>query len=160
MQKTLTLADASETAKLARAIAPHLAPGDFIGLHGDLGSGKSLFARALIEFRLGMLGRSEDIPSPSFTLVQSYDLDDLELVHADLYRLRGEEDLIELGLDHAFARGICVVEWADRLGDATPLRSMEITLRFLEHDEDGRIAEIRTTGPSWDWLESAIEKLN
>ena len=70
----MTLADAAATERLARAIAPHLAAGDLVGLSGGLGAGKSTFARALIAARLAALGRAEDIPSPSYTLVQTYDL--------------------------------------------------------------------------------------
>ena len=120
MHSTLTLADPAATDRLARAIAPHLGAGDFVGLTGGLGAGKSLFARALIGARLAALGRAEDVPSPSYTLVQTYDLGAVELWHADLYRLGGAGEIAELGLEEAFATAICLVEWADRLGPALP----------------------------------------
>ena len=105
LDSTLTLPDTAATERLARAIAPHLGPGDFLGLTGGLGAGKSTFARALIAARLAALGRAEDIPSPSYTLVQTYDLDGVELWHADLYRLASAGEIAELGLEDAFAIG-------------------------------------------------------
>ncbi len=156
MQKTLTLADPGATAALARALAPGLAPGDFVGLHGDLGAGKSAFARAVIATRLAALGRAEDIPSPSFTLVQVYDLGDVELWHVDLYRLGGSGEIGELGLDEAFERAICLVEWAGRLGDAAPARRLDLALGFVDGDDDARTATLSARGPGWDWLAPAL----
>ena len=100
----MTLAGPAGTERLAASMAPHLAPGDFVGLSGGLGTGKSVFARALIGTRLAALGRAEEIPSPSYTLVQTYDLGACELWHADLYRLGTPGEVIELGLDEAFER--------------------------------------------------------
>ena len=90
-----------------------------------------MFARALIGARLAAIGRAEEIPSPSYTLVQTYDLGDVELWHADLYRLGAVEEIAELGLEDAFATAICVVEWADRLGAAEPARSLRLALDFV-----------------------------
>lgn len=161
MQTTLTLADPGATAALARAIAPRLAPGDFLGLHGGLGAGKSAFARAVIAARLAAVGRAEDIPSPSFTLVQVYDVGDggdpVELWHVDLYRLGSADEIAELGLDEAFAGAICLVEWAERLGDAAPARRLDLTLGFVEGGaEDARIATLAARGPGWDWLDGVL----
>ncbi len=159
MDSTLTLADPAATERLAGALAPHLRPGDLLGLTGGLGAGKSLFARALIGARLAALGRSEDIPSPSYTLVQTYELGSpgqpLELWHADLYRLSGAGELAELGLEDAFATAICVVEWADRLGPALPARRLMLNLDFLPA-EDARLARLTCHGPGWDWLPAGL----
>ena len=161
MDFTLTLADPAATERLARAIAPHLAAGDLVGLSGGLGAGKSTFARALIAARLAALGRAEDIPSPSYTLVQTYDLGPedhpLELWHADLYRLAAPAEIAELGLEDAFATAITVVEWAERLGAALPARRLTLTLDLLPAAEDARRARLSATGPGWDWLAAAIE---
>jgi tRNA threonylcarbamoyladenosine biosynthesis protein TsaE len=153
---TLTLRGPRDTERLARAIAPHLAAGDLVGLVGDLGAGKSVFARALIGARLAALGRDEPIPSPTYTLVQVYDLGAVELWHADLYRLAAASDLIELGLADALDRAICVVEWADRLGPATPARRLFVTLGFVPADEDLRTAAIDARGGGWAWLSAAL----
>ena len=156
MQTTFTLADAGATAALAAAIAPRLGAGDFLGLSGGLGAGKSLFARALIATRLAALGRSEDIPSPSFTLVQVYDLDTVELWHADLYRLGGTDEITELGLDDAFRDAISVVEWAERLGAAAPRRGQWLALDFVPGDDDARHASLAARGDGWSWLDAAL----
>lgn len=160
MQTTLTLADPGATAALAEAMAPHLAAGDFLGLHGALGAGKSAFARAVIAGRLAALGRSEDIPSPSFTLVQVYDLGTVELWHVDLYRLGSADETIELGLDEAFDRAICLVEWAERLGPAAPARRLDLTLAFVPGgDEEARTATLAARGPGWDWLGAVLAEV-
>lgn len=156
MTLTLLLPDPDATARLGRALAPHLRPGDTVALSGGLGAGKSHLARALIAERLAALGRTEPIPSPSYTLVQSYELGDAELWHADLYRLGGPDELAELGLDEAFATAICVVEWADRLGEARPQRLLSIHLDFAVEAGDARRATLTATGPGWDWLAGAL----
>jgi tRNA threonylcarbamoyladenosine biosynthesis protein TsaE len=152
---TLTLSGTRDTEALARAIAPHLGAGDLVGLVGDLGAGKSVFARALIAARLAALGRDEPIPSPSYTLVQVYDLGEVELWHADLYRLGGPGELVELGLGEALDRAICVVEWADRLSPA-PGRGLFVTLGLDAADEEVRAVGIETRGGGWDWLAEAV----
>lgn len=150
--------DAAATERLARAIAPHLRPGDFLGLSGDLGAGKSLLARALIGARLAALGRAEEVPSPSYTLVQTYDLGPVELWHADLYRLRSAGEIVELGLEEAFERSITVVEWAERLGPLLPDRRLTIGLGFVLGAPDARRAAVSATGPGWDWLPAVVSE--
>lgn len=112
---TLPLASPEATTRLAEAIAPRLAPGDVLLLSGPIGAGKSHFARALIRWRMARAGALEDVPSPTFTLVQSYLLPDGEIWHADLYRLTDGTEVEELGLSAAFDDAICLVEWSDRL---------------------------------------------
>jgi tRNA threonylcarbamoyladenosine biosynthesis protein TsaE len=160
LDSTLTLAGPEATDRLARAIAPHLVPGDLVGLTGGLGAGKSSFARALITARLAALGRAEEIPSPSYTLVQTYEIGSadapVELWHADLYRLGALAEIAELGLEEAFATAITLVEWADRLGPALPPRRLMLALDLLPGDEDARSARIEAHGPGWDWLPTAV----
>ena len=114
----LTLADPDTTAALARDIAPRLAAGDTLLLEGDIGAGKTTFARALIRARTG--DPRLDVPSPTFTLVQTYDADGVEVWHCDLYRLTDPQEVLELGLDDAFADAISLIEWPDRLGADRP----------------------------------------
>lgn len=159
MQSLLTLATPAATDALGRAIAPHLAAGDTVALTGDLGAGKSHLARAMIGARLAAIGRAEEIPSPSYTLVQTYDLGDTELWHADLYRLGDAGEIAELGLDEAFARAIAVVEWADRLGPALPARHLAIALDFVADAEEARRARIVAAGRGWDWLADALAEV-
>lgn len=159
---TLTLEDEAATAQLARSFAPHLRAGDVIGLNGGLGVGKTSFARALIGERLAQRGSADTIPSPSFTLVQTYDLGSCELWHADLYRLGTMDEIVELGLEEAFSSAICVVEWADRLirhpSRLWPARSLTIALSFVPGIETARRAHVEATGSGWDWLVRAIAR--
>lgn len=110
------LPDPAATERLGAWFAPRLRAGDCLLLEGPIGAGKSLFARSLIQSRLG---RAEDVPSPTFTLVQTYEAD-LEIWHADLYRLSNPDEVFELGLEAAFDTGICLIEWPDRLGRFAP----------------------------------------
>ena len=119
----LTLADERATARLAERLAPMLVAGDTVLLHGPIGAGKTHFCRALIQTRLG---RAEDVPSPTFTLVQTYEAD-VDIWHADLYRLSHPDEAQELGLDDAFCTAICLVEWPDRLGQHTPSNAIHLT---------------------------------
>ncbi|WP_392336593.1 tRNA (adenosine(37)-N6)-threonylcarbamoyltransferase complex ATPase subunit type 1 TsaE [Loktanella salsilacus] len=116
--KRILLADADATAAMAGHIAMALGPGDTLLLQGDIGAGKTTFARALIRARLK--SPKEDVPSPTFTLVQTYDAGDLEIWHCDLYRLTDPQEVLELGLDDAFIGAICLIEWPDRLGPDLP----------------------------------------
>jgi tRNA threonylcarbamoyladenosine biosynthesis protein TsaE len=112
-----------DTANWAAKIAPLLRAGDTILLSGEIGAGKSAFARALIRARLA---RMEDVPSPTFTIVQTYQADDVEIWHCDLYRLTHPDEAYELGLEDAFKSAICLVEWPDRLGDEPPEDALSI----------------------------------
>ena len=131
---TLSLPKAEATARLGRALAQLLRPGDCVLLHGAIGAGKSHLARALIRERLG---RNEDVPSPTFTLVQTYPDPAGDLWHADLYRLTHADEVAELGLEAAFDTAICLVEWPDRLGTLTPRNALNLQ---LSDDGEGRRA--------------------
>lgn len=124
---TETLAP-EQTADLAMRLGVLLGPGDTVLLEGPVGAGKSHFCRALIQSRLAAQGRMEDVPSPSFTLVQTYDAGDVEIWHADLYRLSDPQEIVELGLEDAFSTAICLVEWAGRLGDMAPAEALQVTI--------------------------------
>jgi tRNA threonylcarbamoyladenosine biosynthesis protein TsaE len=130
----LHLVDADATARLGQWFAAHLRAGDCLLLEGQIGAGKSHFARAFIQARLG---RAEDVPSPTFTLVQSYQAD-VEIWHADLYRLSHPDEVLELGLDEAFDSAICLIEWPNRLGSLLPKGAMR--LRFTLEGEGRQVA--------------------
>jgi tRNA threonylcarbamoyl adenosine modification protein YjeE len=109
------------TDRLAEKLASRLSAGDVLLLEGDIGAGKTRFARALISARLSAEGApQEEIPSPTFTLVQAYEAGQLAIWHADLYRLTSGSEVVELGLDQAFESALCLVEWPDRLGPLRP----------------------------------------
>lgn len=122
---TCTFHSAEDTAKSAARLGAVLMPGDVILLTGDVGAGKTHFARALIQ---SLLFEPEDVPSPTFTLVQTYDTPKGEIWHADLYRLTSTAEIEELGLSDAFDNAICLIEWPDRLGDLRPDGALELTL--------------------------------
>ena len=121
----LTLHDADQTARLAVTLGRALAAGDVVLLTGDVGAGKTHFARALIQ---SLLTVPEDVPSPTFTLVQTYDALAAAIWHADLYRLTSVYEIEELGLTDAFSDAICLVEWPDRLGDLRPEDALDLTM--------------------------------
>lgn len=153
---TLDLPDPDATNALARRIAPHLRAGHVLLLSGEIGAGKTHFARALIQARLAALGRHEDVPSPTFTLVQVYDLGDVDLWHSDLYRLTDPDDAIELGLDEAFETAICLIEWPDRLGRYRPKAALSLQFSQIP-GADGRRVVLEGDAPTWDWLPKALE---
>lgn len=152
----LSLPDAEATTALGHRIAPLLAPAHTILLEGPIGAGKTHLARALIQKRLQDDGRTEDVPSPTFTLVQVYQTTDCDIWHADLYRLADPCETIELGLDDAFARAICLVEWPDRLGTATPRHAARLRLT-PSADGDARLAEITADDERWASVFSTFE---
>lgn len=124
---SFTLPDADSTDQFGEAVAELCDKGDVFLLNGPIGSGKTHFARAMIRSLLAREGRAEDIPSPTFTLVQVYDTVDFEIWHADLYRLGHPQEVIELGLDAAFTEALCLIEWPDRLGDLTPPTAIHLS---------------------------------
>ena len=127
---SLFLPDDAATARLGKVLAGLVGPGDTLLLQGPIGAGKTHLARALIHARLG---HAEDVPSPSFTLVQTYTAGGTDIWHADLYRLSHPDDVFELGLDDAFASAICLIEWPDRLGRSTPEGALQIALSAEGH---------------------------
>ncbi|NNE86283.1 MAG: tRNA (adenosine(37)-N6)-threonylcarbamoyltransferase complex ATPase subunit type 1 TsaE [Alphaproteobacteria bacterium] len=138
------LPDIAATEKLGAAIADMLRTGDVVALYGELGAGKTTLARALIS----KLGHRGEVPSPTFTLVQSYDLSTVPVWHFDLYRIDDPDEIIELGLDEALAEGISLIEWPERMGAQLPANRLEIHLSYADNDDDGRRAELLAYG---DW---------
>ena len=131
-----TLASPAAMADLAANLAPLLRAGDVIGLEGELGTGKTTFARALIR-TLG-LGQ-EEVPSPTFTLVQTYETDGLTVWHCDLYRIERPEDAVELGLDEAFGSALTLIEWPERLGRDLPPRRLRLGFAYGDDETARRV---------------------
>jgi tRNA threonylcarbamoyladenosine biosynthesis protein TsaE len=146
------LPDEAATAALACRVAEAAREGDVIALAGDLGAGKTTLARAFVAAR----GGGEDVPSPTFTLAQSYDTPDgPTLWHFDLYRLKSPGEVLELGWEDATLFGIVLVEWPDRLGPLLPPERLDVTLEFDPAAPEARIARL-TGSASW---QTRMEKL-
>src|ERR1700724_1187769 len=122
---TVTIPNEAALAAFMTDIAGALEPGDLVTLSGDLGAGKTTFARALIRHLAG--DDTIEVPSPSFTLLQSYELPRLTLVHADLYRLTGAAELAELGFDDLPEGAVMLLEWPDRAAGFLPPDRLDIT---------------------------------
>ena len=129
----MILANEAATARLGAAIAAQLRAGEAVCLSGPLGAGKSTLARALVRT---LTTPDEEVPSPTFTLVQFYEGPRLQVAHFDLYRLSNPGEAYEIGLTEALDDGAAVIEWPERLGDLLP-EHLDVT---LEVDGDGRRA--------------------
>ncbi|MEM7319964.1 MAG: tRNA (adenosine(37)-N6)-threonylcarbamoyltransferase complex ATPase subunit type 1 TsaE [Pseudomonadota bacterium] len=145
----IALNSPAETAALAARIAPQLRPGDSVLLNGPVGAGKTHFARHLIQ---SVLQIPEDVPSPTYTLVQTYDTRLGEIWHADLYRLTAIEEVEELGLSEALEDAICLIEWPDRLGELSPDNATSLLLEPDSGDFDKRTASFSWSDPKWSFL--------
>lgn len=144
----IALPSADATARLAEWLAPQLIAGDTILIEGSIGAGKTHFCRNVIHARLRAEDRIEDVPSPTYTLIQTYELEDVDIWHADLYRLTSIDDLTELGMEDALATAICLVEWPDRLGRDRPANALSLKLATGPTD-DGREAQFTATDGRW-----------
>lgn len=132
---TISLPTEEDTVELARRVSNLCRAGDTLLLEGPIGAGKTAFCRAFIRARLG---EAEDVPSPTFTLIQSYLHSDVDIWHCDLYRLSSPDEAIELGLLEAFESAICLIEWPDRLGDDVP--DDALTLAFKVNVDGHQVA--------------------
>jgi len=128
----IDLADEAETAALARKLAAAARPSDVLALSGDLGTGKTVFARAFINARAAS---PEEVPSPTFTLVQTYAFPDpgdpgggIPVYHFDLFRIEDAGEIEELGMEEAFAGGISLIEWPERLNGLLPADRLDVSL--------------------------------
>lgn len=146
----LELPDEAATLRLAEDVAAKLAIGDVIALRGDLGAGKTSFARALIR---AVAGNSElEVPSPTFTIVQTYDTR-LPIAHFDLYRLGSSDEMDEIGFDEAVSDGVVLVEWPERAEEYLPANRLEIA---LDMHGAGRMATLTGGG---DWPKRLVRTL-
>jgi tRNA threonylcarbamoyladenosine biosynthesis protein TsaE len=146
------LDDEAATARLGAAIAGVLRPGDAVCLYGPLGAGKSTLARALVR---ALTTPDEEVPSPTFTLVQFYEGARLNLAHFDLYRLTSPDEAYEIGLDEALDEGAAVIEWPERLEGQLPPNRLDVTITS-EEALDGEARRVRLT-PHGDWQERGFE---
>lgn len=136
------LDDPAATERFARDLAALAKPGDVIGLKGALGAGKTTLARGFINALFG----PTEVPSPTFTLVQTYESDEAAVWHFDLYRLKAPEEALELGLDEAQSQAVLLIEWPERLGALMPPDWLELELVAGPH-ELSRHVRLTAHGP-------------
>ncbi len=141
---TLQLTKPEQTDALGASLAEISRAGDCILLQGQIGAGKSALARAFIRHRFG---QDTDVPSPTFTLVQTYEDKDVDIWHADLYRLSDPQEAVELGLIDAFELSICLIEWPEILGDLAPSNSLDIQLTVTPNAHVAQLSFDDTWGP-------------
>jgi len=141
---TLALPDLAATARLGAALSRRLTVGDVVALHGDLGAGKTELARAIIRAATG--DGALIVPSPTFTLAETYDTSLGPVWHFDLYRLDSPEQVWELGFEEALTSGISLIEWPERIGALLPVERLDATLTIV--GEEARAATL-AAGESW-----------
>ena len=150
MQKSFLSKSEQQTSDLAKKVASIAKKGDVFALYGTLGMGKSVFARSFIQYLTGV----DDVPSPTFTLVQDYQSDDFEIFHFDLYRLEHPDEVFELGFEDAIFNGVCLIEWPEKAGnwlpkdvfklDITPLDDgRKITISVNSDDKKNRLETVK-----------------
>ncbi len=137
-QNELNLPDLAALGAWARRLGPLLKAGDVVGLHGSLGAGKTSLVRALLQG----LGVREEVPSPTFSLVQQYEIGGLMFWHFDLYRLSSPDEAYELGIEEAFGEGVSLIEWPENLGRLMPEERLDI---FLGLPPDAGYEDTRRT---------------
>jgi len=140
----MNLPDEAATGRLGAAVAARLLTGEAVCLSGPLGAGKSTLARALVR---ALTTPREEVPSPTFTLVQFYDGPRLAIAHFDLYRLSDPDEAYEIGLDEALDAGAAVIEWPERLEGRLPPDRLDIEIALA--DDGGRTARLTPHG-AWE----------
>jgi tRNA threonylcarbamoyladenosine biosynthesis protein TsaE len=139
----ITLPDEAATKALGEKLAFVLRPGDTLCFTGPLGAGKSTLARALIR---ALTSPDEEVPSPTFTLVQFYDGPDFPVAHFDLYRLTDPDEAYEIGLEEALEDGAVLIEWPQRLQGRLPADRLAIDITPVGEDGSARRAVLTPHG--------------
>ena len=125
-----------DTIAFAKKFAQTLKGNEIIALWGTLGMGKTVFAKAVIQ---ELTGRKEEVPSPTFTLLQTYDTPLAEVFHFDFYRLKNPEEAYEIGIEDAFKDGISLIEWPEKIGALLPRQAINI---YFERTPEGRLISV------------------
>lgn len=156
MRTKVKLSSMNQTMALADALSKRLGAGDTLLLKGPVGAGKTALARSLIQAIQSRAGPVEEVPSPTFTLVQTYEAGALEIWHADLYRLSTVDELYELGLLDAIDDALVLVEWPERMGDLLP--SGGLTVHLSADTDDTRELVFEWSDKKWDGMIAATTK--
>lgn len=128
----------TDTKNFAKSLAKILKPKDIVVLTGELGSGKTKFVEGFLSY----FGLENEISSPTFTIVNEYKNNDINIYHFDVYRLSDSSEFYEIGGDEYFDTGICLIEWGELIEDALPSNYIHITFTKNENEENSRILDI------------------
>ena len=131
-----------DTKTLAKKIASNLKPGDVIVLTGELGAGKTKFTEGLLSY----FGLENEISSPTFTIVNEYKNENINIYHFDVYRLEDADEFYAIGGEEYFEKGICIIEWGELISDALPDNHISITFQKDNNDENKRVLDIESIG--------------
>ncbi len=127
-----------DTVKLGQKLSSIAKKGDVFALFGTLGMGKSVLSRAFVK----KLTSANEVPSPTFTLVQVYEADDFDIYHFDLYRLKSPEEIFEIGMEEAIYEGVCLIEWPEKMQGYLPKNIFKVEIAPYEQ---GRKIKIETS---------------
>jgi len=142
-----------QTVYIAEILAEVIRPGDTVLLFGEIGSGKTFFSRAMIQKMMEKQGAVvEDIPSPTFTIVQIYDTLVPPVWHLDLYRISNPDEIIDLDLENALEKHVCLIEWPQNMGLHVPERNISITLEEILGSDDVRNIDFEFYGTGWEHI--------
>ena len=137
---------AEDTMNFAYNLASKLNVGDVIVLNGDLGSGKTKFTEGILKY----FGLENEISSPTFTIVNEYNAEKLDIFHFDVYRFSNSDEFYAIGGEDYFFKGLCIIEWGSIICDALPNEYIEINFEKSAENENYRILKIRTIGNKFD----------
>jgi tRNA threonylcarbamoyladenosine biosynthesis protein TsaE len=152
MTLAVTTHSAAETTELAARVGALLRAGDVVLLDGELGTGKTVFAKGIAR----ALGVTDHVVSPSFTIVREYS-GDVPMVHVDVYRIDHLQELHDLGFDDLLGDdAVTVVEWGDRVSAVLPADRLEVSIASVEHDDDARVVRVSGRGRAWAAREDAL----
>lgn len=143
-EKNFFLANESRTREFGLELGKQLLPGDFIALYGSLGAGKTTLVRGLVQY---LCGTETDVPSPTYTLVQTYETSRFTICHFDLYRVDSPSELDELGWEDS-EETVALVEWPTRAGDRLPEQRLDAVLQSTV--QGGREATLSSKSKSWN----------
>lgn len=124
LKREFVCTNENETVKLGRKLAEIAVCGDVFALFGTLGMGKSVLSRAFVQ----ELTQASEVPSPTFTLVQSYEAPDFDIYHFDLYRIKSPEEIFELGMEEALYQGVSLIEWPEKMGGYLPRNIFKVEI--------------------------------
>lgn len=135
-----------DTMNFAKKLASKLKNGDIIVLTGELGAGKTKFTEGFLSY----FGLQDEISSPTFTIVNEYKKDDINIYHFDVYRLENSDEFYAIGGEEYFSSGICIIEWGEMIKDTLPKDYIQITFSKDDFDENVRVLHVQTFGEKFD----------